>query len=92
MPDEPAKEDKGFRRRLSKSVGLQICLSLIAAVIFFCCYSSGRAGDCKPHEIDGQCGLSTFAGLLFGLGGAAVIVFVSVIAILVAAYRRGDEP
>jgi len=33
----------------------------------------GRAGDCKPGEIDGQCGLGTFIGLLYGLCAAVVV-------------------
>jgi hypothetical protein len=27
-------------------------------------YALGKAVDCKPGQIDGQCGLSTFIGLL----------------------------
>lgn len=30
-------------------------------------YWSGKASDCKPHQIDGQCGLSTFLGALYGI-------------------------
>jgi hypothetical protein len=37
---------------------------------------SGKAGDCGPHDVDGQCGLSTFAGLLTGLAGGAVVLLV----------------
>ena len=48
----------------------------------------GKLGDCKPHEIDGQCGMSTFFGAVFGITGGIVIVAVSLIAIGIAAYRR----
>jgi hypothetical protein len=75
--------------RLSTSVKLQFGLAvLVASVFFFAAWFSGKAGDCKPHEVDGQCGLSTFAGLLFGVIGAMVIVVVSSIAIGIAAWRR----
>jgi uncharacterized membrane protein YciS (DUF1049 family) len=44
-----------------------------AAIMFLTFYLSGKAGDCKPQEIDGQCGMSTFVGFLFGAIAGAVI-------------------
>jgi hypothetical protein len=78
-----------LQTRFSTSVGLQFGLALSVAVVFLiAAWFSGKAGDCKPQEVDGQCGLSTFAGLLFGVIGAVVIVLVSSIAIGIAAWRR----
>ena len=37
-------------------------------------YHAGQAGDCKPNEIDGQCGLSTCAGLFFGVLAAFILL------------------
>jgi hypothetical protein len=36
---------------------------------------SGKSSDCKPHEQDGQCGLSTFVATGYGIVCAVVIVF-----------------
>jgi hypothetical protein len=34
----------------------------------------GRAADCSPRQIDGQCGLSTVVWLLYGVVGSLVIL------------------
>ncbi|MDQ2925124.1 MAG: hypothetical protein M3R43_06160 [Acidobacteriota bacterium] len=79
----------GLARKFKSSVGAQILASLIVAGVFFvCCWLSGRADDCKPHDIDGQCGLSTFVGALYGFIGAIAIVLLSGIAIGVREWRR----
>jgi hypothetical protein len=33
---------------------------------------SGVVGDCSPHEIDGQCGMSTFVGTFCGLAMGSI--------------------
>jgi hypothetical protein len=74
-------------RRLNLAVAwlLTLLLSVGIAVAF---YDFGRAGDCKPGQIDGQCGLSTFLGLLYGVG-AGLAIFLSVsVCFLIVAYRR----
>ena len=51
---------------------------LIAILMAFCSpaigYLSGKAGDCQPGQIDGQCGLSTFVGIVYGVLGSLVIL------------------
>jgi hypothetical protein len=36
----------------------------------------GRLGDCRPHDIDGQCGMSTIFGATFGIVGAVLFIAV----------------
>ena len=52
-------------------------------------YLAGKAGDCRPEEIDGQCGMSTFFGLVGGVG-AGLVIFVGMGAyfVVVAIKRR----
>jgi hypothetical protein len=51
-------------------------------------YLGGKAGDCKPRQIDGQCGMSTFFGLIYGIA-AGVVIFVGMgIYFLRVAYER----
>jgi len=47
-----------------------------AACSFLLLHAWGKAGDCAPGEIDGQCGMSAAAGDLFGIVVASVIVIV----------------
>jgi hypothetical protein len=51
-------------------------------------YVWGRAVDCKPGQIDGQCGLSTFIGLLYGVGIGLALFLISTVCVLIIAYRR----
>jgi hypothetical protein len=53
-------------------------------------YINGVNGDCKPHEIDGQCGMSSFAGLIEGvLVGLAFFALVAVfLSVLVSGKRE----
>jgi hypothetical protein len=48
---------------------------LISAGVALALHLLSKAGDCKPHEVDGQCGMSTFIGTIFGYMSAAVIIF-----------------
>ena len=45
------------------------CLITIGTslAVGYACYRSGVNGDCKPNEIDGQCGMSTFVGFYGGI-------------------------
>jgi hypothetical protein len=43
---------------------------------FFLFYWWGISQDCKPGQVDGQCGLATGMGILLGAGAAITIVFV----------------
>jgi hypothetical protein len=51
-------------------------------------YAWGKAVDCKPGQIDGQCGLSTFLGLLYGVGTGVAFFLISTVCFLIIAYRR----
>jgi hypothetical protein len=61
-------------------------VSILVALTY---YVLGVKGDCKPHEIDGQCGLSTFVGLLYGVfAGAVIFVSISLCLLILALKRR----
>ena len=60
-----------WKTPLWKSVCFLIGISFLSFVLFS---YIGKAGDCKPHEIDGQCGMSTFFGFVFGIFSASVIL------------------
>jgi hypothetical protein len=51
-------------------------------------YFIGRASDCSPKEIDGQCGMSTYFGSLFGALAGAVIVAGMTLYVIIAAYKK----
>ena len=54
-------------------------------------YYVGRAGDCSPGQVDGQCGMSTFFGFVYG-SLAGLVIFVSMtIFVIVVAYRRNRD-
>jgi len=62
---------RGSKRPLWKSVCFLIGISFLSFVLFS---YIGKVGDCKPHEIDGQCGMSTAFGFVFGILSAVVIL------------------
>ncbi len=80
--------------KLLKHRGVQFGIALVVAICFFLVLAVwGRAGDCKPQERDGQCGLSSFIGVVFGGAGALTIVAGTLIWMLVASYRaRSSRP
>jgi hypothetical protein len=43
---------------------------------------SGKAGDCSVGQSDGQCGLSTFVGLINGLVAGGVVLLLGTIVVL----------
>ncbi len=77
---------KAVHRNLKFIWVVSLILSLAVGFGF---YESGRAGDCAPHEIDGQCGMSTFVGLLYGtFAGATILVSMTVYVCVTALKRR----
>ena len=48
----------------------------------------GKAGDCSPGQMDGQCGLSTFVGLVYGAVGGLAILGCAVVYTVVCNYRH----
>lgn len=85
MSDEP----EALRRKFRESVGKQFLLAVTAAAIFFLFFwISSPLSDSAPHAVDGQCGMPTFFGRLFGAVGAIVIILVSSVAIGIGTYYR----
>jgi len=65
---------RSLHQRLSNSLKLQLCVFAIVALVFFVGMALwGRLSDCGPHDGDGQCGISTFFGAVFGAVGGIVI-------------------
>jgi hypothetical protein len=76
-------------RHVSKNLTLVWLFTLVVSVaIAVLSYQSGKASDCKPGQVDGQCGLSTFVGLIYGVGTGLAILGVVTICLIVVAYRR----
>jgi len=62
-----------------------IALSLVTGIAF-CAW--GKAGDCHPGEVDGQCGLSTFMGFMYGVAAALVILMGALLRTFFIVYER----
>lgn len=60
-----------------KLLALWVLSVALSVGVGFGIYENGKAGDCKPHEVDGQCGMSTFVGAIVGIGAGSVIFLVS---------------
>jgi hypothetical protein len=60
-----------------------IALIATAGVIFFALRAWGIAGDCRPNQVDGQCGMSSAFGELFGMVAAAVILVAGFIGLFI---------
>ena len=69
---------------------LLIWIGSIAISVFagFGGYYIGRSADCRPGEIDGQCGLSTFYWTLYGIAAGIVIFLCMTVYVLITAYKR----
>ena len=79
-------------RRHSPNLLLLWILSCVLSLgIGYGIFASGKAADCKPHEVDGQCGLSTFTGLIDGLGIGSTLFLVASACILFSAYKRRKD-
>jgi hypothetical protein len=56
---------------------LLVCVFLLLAISvasFFPYYPEGIRGDCRPGEIDGQCGMSSFYGAVDGVLVSVVVL------------------
>jgi hypothetical protein len=78
----------GSKTALWKSVLLLIAISIAT---FALSSYLGKAGDCKPHEIDGQCGMSTFVGFVFGIFSGAVVLIGGGIYLAIARSRENTN-
>ena len=75
-----------------KSVLISALVTIAAATIIFALsVKSGEAGDCKPTEKDGQCGLSTFVGFVDGVIGTGVVLLGGGIYTVVILVRKRSE-
>jgi len=54
----------------------------------------GKAGDCKPGQVDGQCGMSTFIMLEYGIAIGLLIMFAVSAYVIIATlrHRRQHSP
>jgi hypothetical protein len=81
-------------RKLATWKSVMIWALVIVAVsitILVLSVESGKAGDCKPNERDGQCGLSTFVGFVDGAIGAGVVLLGGCTYIVVILVRKRLE-
>jgi hypothetical protein len=52
-----------------------LTMTALSAAAFIGCYGCGKAIDCSPGQIDGQCGLGTGVGEISGIFvGAAIFI------------------
>lgn len=65
---------------------------ILAAMVFSGFWILSPYGDCRPHEVDGQCGMSTVFGRVAGAVVAGIILFGRAIAIAIrqSTDRDGD--
>jgi uncharacterized membrane protein len=78
----------GSKIALWKSILLLIAIATVTFALFL---HSGIAADCKPHETDGQCGLSTFVGFSYGILSAAIILICGGIYLTIAKVRENAK-
>ncbi len=74
-------------RRLNLAVAWLIAL-LVSVAVAAGGIAWGKSVDCKPGQVDGQCGLSNFLGLLYGAGAGLAIILGMTVYLLIVAYRR----
>jgi hypothetical protein len=67
-----------------------LLVGVMASLFVAAGLASGIAGDCHPGDHDGQCGLSTFVGLLNGLAAGAVVLTVGAVGVIVQ-WRRAKR-
>jgi len=79
----------GVLDHLKKNLVLQLGLLTVVSIVWFVAWIHiGSAGECKPHEFGGQCGLSSFVGFTYGLGGAFIIFVGGGVTALLAYVKR----
>jgi len=74
-------------RKLNLPVAWSVT-ALVSVAVGCGIYLAGKAGDCRPGEIDGQCGMGKYLGLAGGVG-AGIVIFVGMgFHFLVVALKR----
>jgi hypothetical protein len=75
-----------------KNLQLYVFLLLaISIASFFPFFLEGVAADCRPNQIDGQCGLSTFLGVLYGGGTSILLLIVGGIVLTLVHFRKKNK-
>jgi hypothetical protein len=64
-----------------------LAIFLTSLIPVFSGLASGIASDCSSGQRDGQCGLSTFVGLLNGLAIGGIVLILGSIVIVVQWWR-----
>jgi hypothetical protein len=62
------------KSRVKTQIKIWTISILIAFLLLVSGYQYGKAGDCRPGEIDGQCGLSTACGIIYGTLGSLLVI------------------
>ena len=62
----------------------------VAISFYFAMKYAGIAGDCGPHDHDGQCGMGAFFMKIFGLVGA-IIIWLGMSGQILSAKRRRER-
>jgi hypothetical protein len=66
--------------------------AIVSLAVGFGIALASKAADCTPQEIDGQCGMGTFFGLIYGASaGLVIFVGMSVFFLVVAIQRRRSK-
>jgi hypothetical protein len=52
----------------------------------------GKAGYCKPAEVDGQCGMSTFVSFAYGVLGGIVVAVCCTAYLFISLYKQRKTP
>jgi len=74
MVNESPPVRDGVIAKIKDSTTAQLLIVVAVAVVFFLAMKYiGIAGDCGPHDHDGQCGMGAFFMQVFGAVGAVII-------------------
>jgi hypothetical protein len=80
-----------MKARQTKLLLAWLATIALSVAVAFGLYSSGKAADCKPGQIDGQCGLATSMGAMFGAIAGLSIFLIRTTTCAVVALRRRRE-
>ena len=75
-------------KRTSNVLWFWVTSILISFTLPVVGYKIGKAGDCSPGQIDGQCGLSTFVWFAYGVIGAVVIAVCCTAYLIIALLKQ----
>lgn len=74
MRDDSPETRDGVIEKIRHSTAAQLWIVVAVAIAFFLVMKYlGIAGDCGPHDRDGQCGMGAYLMEVFGVVGAIII-------------------